>query len=169
MYTDPIAYFLTWTCYGTWLPGDQRGWTKWRKGERIPQPLLEDWCRNRMKGPAITLNETQRSIVENTIHDHCQLRKWLLHAVNCRTNHCHCVVTAHSIDGEAVRDQFKSWCTRMLNEQAGSLKLDSTPSPKKWWTKKGSVRYIFDDESLEATTLYTLEAQDLGGSNLLGD
>jgi hypothetical protein len=23
---DPIAYFLTWTTYGTWLPGDERGW-----------------------------------------------------------------------------------------------------------------------------------------------
>ena len=22
----PLAYFLTWTTYGTWLPGDERGW-----------------------------------------------------------------------------------------------------------------------------------------------
>ena len=21
MYSDPLAYFITWTCYGTWLPG----------------------------------------------------------------------------------------------------------------------------------------------------
>jgi hypothetical protein len=39
MYSDPLAYFITWTCYGTWLPGDDRGWTKWHKGEIIPQPL----------------------------------------------------------------------------------------------------------------------------------
>ena len=23
---DPLAYFLTWSTYGTWLPGDERGW-----------------------------------------------------------------------------------------------------------------------------------------------
>jgi hypothetical protein len=22
---EPLAYFLTWTTYGTWLPGDERG------------------------------------------------------------------------------------------------------------------------------------------------
>ena len=22
---EPIAYFITWTTYGTWLPGDERG------------------------------------------------------------------------------------------------------------------------------------------------
>ena len=31
---EPIAYFITWTSYGTWLPGDERGW--WRKGEWEP-------------------------------------------------------------------------------------------------------------------------------------
>jgi hypothetical protein len=29
---DPLAYFLTWTTYGTWLPGDERGWCKRTKG-----------------------------------------------------------------------------------------------------------------------------------------
>ena len=146
----------------SWQPNSNASKPKSKQGSpRLPP------CRGRL--PAITLNETQRSIVENTIRDHCKIRKWLLHAVNCRTNHCHCVVTAHSIDGEAVRDQFKSWCTRMLNEQAVSLKIHSTPRPVKWWTKKGSVRYVFDDESLEAATLYTLEAQDSGGSNFIED
>jgi hypothetical protein len=23
---EPLAYFLTWTTYGSWLPGDERGW-----------------------------------------------------------------------------------------------------------------------------------------------
>ena len=24
----PLAYLITWTTYGTWLPGDQRGWVE---------------------------------------------------------------------------------------------------------------------------------------------
>jgi hypothetical protein len=35
---DPLAYFLTWTTYGTWLPGDERGWVE-RPGQfRPPTP-----------------------------------------------------------------------------------------------------------------------------------
>jgi hypothetical protein len=33
---EPLAYFPTWTTYGTWLPGDDRGWR--RKGEPEGQP-----------------------------------------------------------------------------------------------------------------------------------
>jgi hypothetical protein len=25
---EPLAYFLTWTTYGSWLPGDERGWVE---------------------------------------------------------------------------------------------------------------------------------------------
>ena len=35
---------------------------------------------------------------------------------------------------------------------------------EQWWTRKGSVRYLFDEDSLEAAIRYTLEAQDEGGS-----
>jgi hypothetical protein len=42
MHREPLGYFITWTCYGTWLPGDDRGWTSWHQGERIPQPLSPD-------------------------------------------------------------------------------------------------------------------------------
>jgi hypothetical protein len=26
---EALAYFLTWTTYGTWLPGDERGWVQY--------------------------------------------------------------------------------------------------------------------------------------------
>ena len=162
MTDDPLAYFLTWTCYGTWLPGDERGWTKWHKGEHVPQPLLADWSLQRMIDKPIVLNETERAIVEETIGQHCELRGWNLHAVNCRSNHCHAVVTAASHDGEQVRDQLKAWSTRKLKEHQRSL--GGAELREQWWTRKGSVRYLFDDESLEAAIIYTLEAQEAGGS-----
>jgi len=164
MHDDPIAYFLTWTCYGTWLPGDERGWTKWHKGEKLPQPLLADWCREQMVETPVTLDERQRLIVHETIARHCQIRSWHLHAVNCRSNHCHSVVTANDYDGEQVRDQLKSWCTRGLKDDERSRGVPAEKIRAHWWTRKGSVRYLFDDESLEAACAYTLEAQDAGGS-----
>ena len=26
---DPIAFMFTWSTYGTWLPGDERGWVEY--------------------------------------------------------------------------------------------------------------------------------------------
>ena len=33
---EPLAYFLTWPTYGTWLPGDERGWVEYRHGWQLP-------------------------------------------------------------------------------------------------------------------------------------
>ena len=167
MYSDPLAYFITWTCYGTWLPGDDRGWTKWHKGEVLPQPLLANWCLEKMTEEPLFLTEGQRMIVNGTVALHCQIRGWYLHAVNCRSNHCHAVVTASSHDGEQVRDQLKSWCKRKLKEEQRSNGIVSKDVREKWWTGNGSARYLFDEESLEVAIRYTLEAQDDGGSKWL--
>jgi hypothetical protein len=35
---EPLAYFLTWPTYGTWLPGDERGWVEYRRGWQLPDP-----------------------------------------------------------------------------------------------------------------------------------
>ena len=35
---EPLAYFLTWPTYGTWLPGDERGWVEYRQGWQLPDP-----------------------------------------------------------------------------------------------------------------------------------
>ena len=32
---EALAYFLTWTTYGTWLPGDERGWVQYRYGMQL--------------------------------------------------------------------------------------------------------------------------------------
>ena len=71
MHTDPLAFFITWTCYGTWMPGDERGWTRWHKGENLSQPLLVDWCREQMTEQAIFLDQRQRELVNATIVTHC--------------------------------------------------------------------------------------------------
>jgi hypothetical protein len=36
----PIAFFLTWSTYGTWLPGDDRGWVEYCHGFQLPDPIL---------------------------------------------------------------------------------------------------------------------------------
>lgn len=65
---DPIAYFITWVTYGTWLPGDQRGWVEYRRGWQLPQPPLELVCASRMTEDACQLSQDDRRIVVDQNH-----------------------------------------------------------------------------------------------------
>ena len=156
-FDEPLAYFLTWTMYGTWLPGDDRGWVERPGIFRSPDIDRQRMALMRMTEDAITLDERQRSIVEATIRRHCVIRKWHLHAVNCRTNHVHVVVTANR-DPDTVREQFKAWCTWKLKEDQRSREPGAKVR-ENWWTERGSDRCINDGASLESAVLYVNEGQ----------
>jgi hypothetical protein len=132
---ETLTYFITWTTYGTWLPGDSRGWRKTNEGNQPPQPLLEAWCRNRMSESAVFLNEAQRRKVEAVCREHVGIRGWILHAVNARANHVHIAVTADKAP-ESVRDQFKANATRVLSQGPGALMSD------KMWKRGGDCEVV---------------------------
>ncbi len=154
---EPIAYFITWTTYGTWLLGDERGW--WGKGElQRPNDLFREMAASDMKETAFILSPDDREIVEKTIARHCDIRGWTLHAVNARSNHVHVVVTAPGYEPKTARDQFKAWCTRHLKPM--------NPSRERFWTEGGSCRWINQEDDLEAAIIYVDEAQDRKGSDI---
>ena len=70
---EPLAYFLTWTTYGSWLPGDQRGWVRRPGVIEEPSPGLERYARQQQIEEKLTLSPIQRQIVEWTIADHCRI------------------------------------------------------------------------------------------------
>ena len=48
-HNEPLAFFLTWTTYGTWLPGDERGWNRKREGKtQEPNVKLEAAARKQI-------------------------------------------------------------------------------------------------------------------------
>ena len=150
---DPITYFITWTTYGTWLPGDPRGWRKKRQGDRPPQPRLESWCRDRMTECEVVLNETQRRKVEIVCREHATIRRWVLHAINARSNHVHLAVSADK-GPKVVRDQFKANATRVLRQEPHAIRKD------KIWTQGGDCEIVDGEEELERVIEYITEAQD---------
>jgi REP element-mobilizing transposase RayT len=155
-----IAFFSTWTTYGTWLPGDPRGWFKRNQGYQEPNLMRKLEAALRMTERAITLDREQRRLVEKTIADHCQIRKWLLHAVNGRSNHVHVVVTAPGRLLEAPREQFKAWCTRKLMDRERLLLADrQIAAREKWWTDRGWDEYIDDEDSLADVIAYVRDGQ----------
>jgi REP element-mobilizing transposase RayT len=153
---EPLGYFITWTTYGTWLPGDERGWR--RKGKpdiQLPNELNRESAACKMKEREFRMNRRDREIVHDTVTRHCEIRNWKLHIVNARSNHVHVVVTAPGYAPETVRDQLKAWCTRKLKP--------FHPGRERFWTEGGSRRYLNSDDHLEAAIIYVSEAQDMKG------
>jgi REP element-mobilizing transposase RayT len=150
---DPLAFFLTWPTYGTWLPGDKRGWVEYQHGWQCPDIAKESETALKMTEDACLLTERQREIVEQQIAETCRHRDWHLHAASCRSNHIHVLVTALNTHPKKVQKDLKAWGTRRLKEHSDEPR-------EKWWAERGSQRYINDEKSLEAAIIYVLEAQD---------
>jgi REP element-mobilizing transposase RayT len=147
----PLAYHITWTTHGTWLPGDERGWVcSGEAGIQPPDAPTHAVAVARLTEVQVVLSDEQRHITEATILAHVAFRKWTLHALNVRTNHVHLVVTA-DVAPEAVMSQFKAWCSRRLSEAAGRK--------RKWWTEHGSTKWINDEAYFANAVRYVNEGQ----------
>ena len=74
---EAIGYFLTWTTYGSWLPGDERGWNRKGETENLPaNPLFEQMALASLDEDPFLLNQEGQQIVEETIRKHCEIRVW---------------------------------------------------------------------------------------------
>lgn len=149
---SPLAYFFTWTTYGTWLPGDDRGWVDGATHEIHFSPCPERQTRSRaaMVETPLTLSPAQRRVVEQVVRDHCRFRGWELHAVNVRTQHVHVVAGIDRAPAKALAE-FKAWATRRLK--------DAQPGRERWWTEGGSKQPVWREDELEAVTLYVRDCQ----------
>ncbi|MBI3269391.1 MAG: hypothetical protein HYZ53_10260 [Planctomycetes bacterium] len=154
----PLAYFITFRTYGTWLHGDTRGSVD-RKHNVFGMPLLphdpkragEDAAA--MANPSSVLSAAQRAIVEAAVKGVCEHRGWILHALNVRTNHLHVVVSAQ-VSPERVMADFKAWGTRRLVE-GGTMGRGA-----RVWTRHGSTKYLWRSEAVAAACNYVIHGQE---------
>ncbi len=146
-----MHYHIIWTTYGTWLPGDERGWM--RKGDPAVQPSdpeLERACREKMREDVVLLDEAQRQMVAATIVAHCRHRGWRCLALAVLTNHIHVVVEADRA-GDDVRDQLKAWCSRRLSDATGlTQRQTKTGGRRRWFTEGAYIRRIETEDLVEA-------------------
>ena len=163
---EPLADLLTWPTYGTWLPGDERGWVEYRHGWQLADPARQREAQARLTEDACLLDQDQRRLVELTIADHCRVRGWTLHTVNCRSNHVH-VIVAGDREPKEIQEQFQAWCTRRLKalQQERRRPLSAQDSSaaairQKWWAERGSALSVNNEEGLEAVIHDVREAQD---------
>ena len=152
--SDVLAYFLTWTTYGTWLPGDSRGWVNRHRthGEVVEpsQPALENHARGLLKESPVVLSAPMRTVTDAAMRRICDELGWCVHALEVRSNHVHVVVTIQDASPGKVMGILKVNGTRALNTLAGRGRRD------RWWTKDGSKRIVNSQESLNAAIRYVM-------------
>jgi REP element-mobilizing transposase RayT len=154
----PLAYLITFRCYGTWLHGDDRG--SYRRSHGIvegvspvgPKPGLQRAETEQLRHPPVTLDAQQRAVVEKSVREVCLHRKYRLRAVNVRTNHAHAVVSA-LLEPEPILDAFKAYATRALR-RAGLLSTRIKP-----WARHGSTIYLWKERDVEKAVEYVLLGQ----------
>ena len=136
----PDDYHLTLRTYGTWLPGDDRGWR--RHGDsgpaRPPSPALRAWCERAMVAPPLYLTAQQRRVVEAAVRETCAHRGYTIHALAVQRSHVHVVVRATRAP-EVVMADLKRWATR-------ALRRDGLPRAQPVWAEHGSTRYLLSPQ-----------------------
>ena len=155
--SEPLGYLLTWTCYGTWLHGDERGSVD-RDHNAPGMPFLPPnetrlmHAVRQMARRPVRLSTAARRVVDQTVRSHCGVRSWTLHALNVRTNHVHAVVSCDIQPGRAM-EQLKAWTTRRLRESGEADR--NAPV----WTEGGSRRWLWNAESLRRAIEYVNDHQ----------
>jgi hypothetical protein len=152
-----MSYLLTFNCYGTRVPGDERGWYdrargSYRGGYQDPNPSLAQYARKVMPQERYQLDVPRARIVLDAICEACQYRGWHLIAVHVRTTHVH-VVAANLRDPDRAISDLKSYSSRALS-QYGYETAD-----RKRWARGGSTRELPTTEAVRAAIQYVVKGQ----------
>lgn len=124
-------YLLTWTTYGSWLPGDERGFRTYNRRLEVPPPeryakdesvykpdkwrWLLDYCKQMSKGE-VCLNEVQRNYVRKKISGIADEKCCSVKALHVGDRHVHVLIEIGSIRIPELAHLLKGSSSRGLSE-----------------------------------------------------
>lgn len=141
-----IAYMLTWTTYGTWLQGDERGYCKDGKTMQA-NPNLYKSNYNSLKCDPVHLSNNQRDVVKNWIYQEAKRIGQHIYALTVQSNHVHLVLKKTNDSIESAAHRYKRTATHILREEGLKGKV---------WTKGYDKRYCFNQDDLDVRIKYVL-------------
>ncbi len=158
-----MTWLLTWTTYGTRLPGDSRGFVSGLRNENrevvihnqpgtpvdANVPALERYARSIMTQSAVWLTSEQANTVAKQFRETATFREWRLFAIAVMANHVHMVVEVpDSVPSAKLLTDFKAYSTRKLNDTF------TRGTKHKWWTERGSTRALRQPGAVTAAIEY---------------
>ncbi len=167
VYEDkPFALLISWTCFGNWLPGDERGFVSnlllpgggsLRKANVPGTPYRKDDALTRhqtrvlMTQPPARLTATLAKSLAELLVDAARKKSWRILRTAVMANHVHVVIMDCPDDGAAVRKILKGTSQAGLSEKAGEN--------RRWWTRGGSDRYLHTDDAILSSIQYVAEQE----------
>lgn len=144
-----LAYMLTWTTYGTWLQGDERGYCK--DGETFgANPNLYRSNYNSLKHKPVYLSNIQRDIVKAGIHREAKRIGQHVYALTVQSNHVHLILKNTKDSIESTAHRYKRTATHILRKDGFEGKV---------WTKGYDKRYCYNPDQLNAKIKYVLDQE----------
>lgn len=147
----PDTHLLTFSTYGSHLPGDDRGWSHYARGAQPPSEALRAHSIRLMRGPIVCLDPDARIVVLRAMIELCGFRGWTLHTAHVRTQHVHAIVTG--LDPERMIRDSKAWSTR-------PLRAKGLYGPEaRIWARGGSWVPLRTEDEVSTASHYVYERQ----------
>jgi hypothetical protein len=143
-----MHYFITFSTYGAWLHGDERGSHSRRLGPVSPN---RGWFlseQRRLRAEPFRLDSHTMPLVRDTIVETASRRGWLLSALHVRPCHVHLVAAAEAAGTAVLREACAS---ASLNRRLGSV------APR--WTRHGHVAQLRHPDAVSRAVAYVLDEQ----------
>lgn len=139
-----VGYMLTWTTYGSWLPGDKRGYVQ--DGQILPGNVRTlERNKQRQKSPIVRLSTREKQIVHRVILTEAQKLGHQIEVCVVFSNHVHLLARPHSESIEEVVGRYKSVTTCALWQHGRKGRI---------WTKGYDKRFCFTEGDLTARIKY---------------
>lgn len=107
------GYMVTWTTYGSWLPGDKRGYVE--NGRVLEgNKQIRKACEKLLKHPTVKLNRLEKEIVKAAILKEAERIGQKIEALAVCTNHIHIAARPGGKSIERTVCMYKSAATRAL-------------------------------------------------------
>ncbi len=161
-------WFLTCCTYGSWLPGDERGFVDtWRdtSGRRVihnipgtpydaDMPALKQYAEQLLKCDPIRFTLPHAEALLDQFLETAAYRGWQMLAIGIMANHVHWVLgVPGDPDPNKVLGDLKAYGSRTLNRRWAK------PASDTWWADKGSKRKLSGEDAVLAAVRYVLNQE----------
>jgi REP element-mobilizing transposase RayT len=145
-----VGYMVTWTTYGSWMPGDER---RYVSNGQILQGDIETLERNkkRQKTPTVKLNKKEIQLIRQVIINEAERIGHEIEALAVCASHVHLAARPHSESIEGVVGRYKGTTTRTLWNFGHKGRI---------WTKGFDKRFCFSEEDLIRKIRYVNKHND---------
>lgn len=166
VFDDADAFFITWTTYGTWLPGDHRGHasnivgddnryhrksTQFGTEHSAGDPKTLQRARSQQKWETVWLTTALAKTCADALLEASNKRSWRILRSAIMRNHLHVVLTGSTLNGPST--------SRILKGVSQARLSDAVGQSRHWWTRRGSERSISGAHAIQSAMKY-VENQD---------